>query len=235
MKRSWLILCLTVAAYKTGSNFENLQANASSKGNEVTAITGTYWLRPFAFRETHHRSEMFRKAFVLPGYKGIDFDGYGRMAASDEKTGMRTIYSTPEVHLEVAEALRKLGATMYAGEGELPDTATEVKVTVQNSESSLRMHTYGCWPFVGFFVYLVNGDIYTVLIHTKLDYQIGAGRRGTLNISTRKEFGFWTSYAGMEILESFTEAQQQHVQELAAALAAELQKATATTTTQGIP
>lgn len=227
MKKYFVFLSIAALSCKTGSNYENLQQlrRHPEKTVEAPAISGTYYIRPFVFVERTNRSEMFRKAFVVPGYKGIDFDGYGRMAASDENAGMRTFSSQPDVHIAVGEEIGRLGAKVFVATDAPPDGAQVIEVKVLNSESSMRMHTYGCWPFVGFFVYLVNGDVYTTIVHTQAEFRLTGGgktKSGRLDVYTAKDFGFWTTYAGMEILESFSETQQAHVKDFALALGKEL-------------
>lgn len=222
-----LLLLATLFACRTGSNFETLQSRAPKTvaDSGSGAVTGPFYIRPFTFAEMNHRSEMYRKAFVVPGFKGIDFDTYGRSAAADEKSGMKTIASLANVHALVADELTKQEIKTIANEPE--EGGRIISVKVLGTESSLRMHTYGCWPFVGTFVYIVNGDIYTVLSYTRAEYTItdgGAVRSGMLEVYTRKEFGFWSTWAGMEILDSFTEAQEQHAREIAAALAQKIRQ-----------
>lgn len=214
-------------ACKTGSNFEFLQSRVPKTVAEPStgAVAGTFYIRPFTFAEMDHRSEMHRKAFVVPGYKGIDFDTYGRTAASDEKSGMKTIASLGNVHALVAEELTKLDIKTIANETE--EEGSTISIKVLGTESSMRMQTYGCWPFVGTLVYLVNGDIYSVISHTRAEYSVTgtvAAKFGVLEVYTTKDFSFWGTWAGMGILESFTEAQEQHVKELAAALAVKIRQ-----------
>lgn len=219
------LLLATMIACKTGSNFETLQSRLPQTVADPasTAVTGTFYIRPFAFVEMDNRSEMYRKAMVVPGYKGIDFDTYGRTGAPDEKSGMRTIASLTNVHALVAEELTKLEIKTIASDPE--DGGGVISVKVLSTESSLRMHTYGCWPFVGTLVYLVNGDIYSVISHTQAEYSVtgtGAAKSGLLDVHTKKDFSFWGTWAGMEILESFSTTQEQHARELAAALAVKM-------------
>lgn len=225
MSRS--LLLVGMLACKTGSNFESLQGRApktiADSGSGI--VTGTFYIRPFTFAAMEHRSEMYRKAFIVPGYKGIDFDTYGRTGATDEKSGMKTIASFNNVHALVAEELTKLEIKTIANEPE--EGGGTISIKVLSTESSMRMHTYGCWPFVGTLVYLVNGDIYSVISHTRAEYSVtssGAEKSGLLDVYTTKDFGFWGTWAGMEILESFTEAQEQHAKEIAAALAAKIRQ-----------
>ena len=220
-----LLLLATLFACRTGSNFETLQSRAPKTvaDSGSGAVTGPFYIRPFTFAEMNHRSEMYRKAFVVPGFKGIDFDTYGRSAAADEKSGMKTIASLANVHALVAEELTKLDIKTIANETE--EGGSTISMKVLSTESSMRMHTYGCWPFVGTLVYLVNGDMYSVISHTKAEYSVtggGAARSGLLDVYTAKDFGFWSTWAGMEILESFTEAQELHAKEIAAALAVKI-------------
>lgn len=214
----------TIFACKTGSNFESLQARAPKSVADAGsgAVAGTFYIRPFTFAEMPHRSDMHRKAFVVPGYKGIDFDTYGRGALPDEKSGLKTIASLNNVHALVADELTKLDIKTIPGESEEGGSVLSVKVL--STESSLRMHTYGCWPFVGTLVYLVNGDIYSVVSHTLAEYAVAgaANKKGFIEVYTTKTFSFWGTWAGMDILESFTEAQEQHAKEIAAALALKL-------------
>ena len=199
-------LLVALFACKTGSNFEMLQSQLPKKNADSGSgpVAGTFYIRPFTFAEMEHRSEMHRKAFVVPGYKGIDFDTYGRTGTSDEKSGMKTIASLGNVHALVAEELTKLDIKTIANETE--EGGSTISIKVLSTESSMRMHTYGCWPFVGTLVYLVNGDMYSVISHTRAEYGVtggGAARSGLLDVSTAKDFGFWSTWAGMEILESF--------------------------------
>ncbi len=226
---STLLACSLLAAAhcKTGSNFEALQSAAPKAVADPGSgpVAGTFYIRPLAFADMPNRSEMHRKAFVVPGYKGIDFDMYGRGGAADEKSGMKTIASLENMHALVAEELTKLEITTVASEPE--DGGAVINLKVLNTESSLRMQTYGCWPFVGFFAYLVNGDVYSVISQTRAQYAItgnGEAKTGLLEIYTRKDFGFWVSWAGMEIMESFKETQEQHARDLAAALAQKIRR-----------
>lgn len=220
----YLLLLATVFACKTGSNFESLQGHAPKSVADAGsgAVAGTFYIRPFTFAETQHRSDMYRKAFVVPGYKGIDFDTYGRGSQPDEKSGLKTIASLNNVHALVADELTKLEIKTIAGEAEEGGSVLNVKVL--RTESSLRMHTYGCWPFIGTLVYLVNGDVYSVVSHTRAEFAVAgaATKNGFFEVYTTKTFSFWGTWAGMEILESFTEAQEQHAKEIAAALALRL-------------
>ena len=219
-----LLLC------QTGSNYESLKkAKPQTEAPTAQAAPAvTFVVRPLTFTAMPDRSEMYRKAFLVPGYKGIDFDGYGRMAASDEKTGMRTLYSTPDINRVLSEELNKLELKTVAGTDVGFDGAAAVDIHVRKSESSMRMHTYGCWLFVGFFVYLVNGDVYTVLAETQLDYTVAIpgkpARSGSLTVYSEKDFGFWTTYAGFEVLESFEEGQKNHFKDIALKLSAILRQ-----------
>ena len=211
-------------ACKTGSNFESLQGYASTAIADAGSglVAGTFYIRPFTFAEMQHRSDMYRKAFVVPGYKGIDFDTYGRGSLLDEKSGLKTIASLGNVHALVADELTKMEIKTIAGEVE--EGGSVINLKVLSTESSLRMHTYGCWPFVGTLVYLVNGDVYSVVSHTRAEYAVTGAetRNGFIEVYTTKTFSFWGTWAGMEILESFTEAQEQHAKEIAAAFALKL-------------
>lgn len=214
---------------QTGSNYEKLKKKPSAEvAVPAAAPPLTYVIRPLTFTAMPDRTEMYRKAFIVPGYKGIDFDGYGRMAASDEKTGMRTLYSTPDMNRVLSEELNKLELKTIAGTEQGTDAAALVDIHVRKSETSLRMHTYGCWLFVGFFVYLVNGDVYTVLAESQLDYTIAIpgkpARQGTLTVYSEKDFGFWTTYAGFEVLESFEEGQKNHFKDIALKLSTVLKQ-----------
>lgn len=220
-------LLVAMFACRTGSNFEMLQSQLPKKNADSGSapVAGTFYIRPFTFAEMEHRSVMYRTAFVVPGYKGIDFDTYGRTGASDEKSGMKTIASLNNVHALVAEELTKLDIQTIANEAE--EGGSTISVRVLSTESSMRMHTYGCWPFVGTLVYLVNGDMYSVVSHTRAEYSVtggGAAKSGLLDVYTAKDFGFWSTWAGMEILETFTEAQELHARELAAALAVKIRQ-----------
>ena len=220
----YLLLLATVFACKTGSNFESLQGHAPKSVADAGsgAVAGTFYIRPFTFAEMQHRSDMYRKAFVVPGYKGIDFDTYGRGSLPDEKSGLKTIASLNNVHALVAGELTKLEIKTIAGEVEEGGSVLNVKIL--STESSLRMHTYGCWPFVGTLVYLVNGDVYSVVSHTRAEFTVAgaANKNGFIEVYTTKTFSFWGTWAGMEILDSFTETQEQHAKEIAAALALKL-------------
>lgn len=219
-----LLLC------QTGSNYENLKKvkAAAEVAAPAVAPATTFVIRPLSFTAMPDRTEMYRKAFIVPGYKGIDFDGYGRLAASDEKTGMRTLYSTPDMNRVLSEEFNKLELKTVAGAELATDDMAAVDIHVRKSETSLRMHTYGCWLFVGFFVYLVNGDVYTVVAESQLDYTVAIpgkpARRGSLTVYSEKDFGFWTTYAGFEVLETFEEGQKNHFKDIALKLSGVLKQ-----------
>lgn len=220
-------LVATLFACKTGSNFEVLQSQLPKKNSDSGSgpVAGTFYIRPFIFAEMEHRSVMYRKAFVVPGYKGIDFDTYGRTGAANEKSGMKTIASLNNVHALVAEELTKHEIKTIANEPE--EGGNTISIKVLSTESSMRIHTYGCWPFLGMLVYLVNGDMYSVVSHTRAEYSVtgvGTAKSGFIDVYTAKDFGFWGTGAGMEILESFIEAQEQHAKEIAAALAVKIRQ-----------
>jgi len=213
---SLVFLC----ACNTGSNFEKLKSSrpAPVPAAEGYPILGSYSIRPFTFTPAEDRSDMFRKAFVVPGYKGIDFDGYGRLAEGDRKSGMKTLYTLPDPHARVAAHLAKIGVSI----AEVPDGKAPlytVQVHVESSEAGMRMHTYGCWPFVGFFVYLVNGDVYTVIFQTQLEYKVFDGEKLVKSekrkIHTETTFGFWSSWAGFEIVESYDAGLEAHLGDIA--------------------
>ncbi len=218
--------CVLLPGCRTGSNYEKLK-QPKTVAAETPASTGPatrpFLIRPFTFAEIGDRTEMFRKAFVVPGYKGIDFDTYGRMDPADQKTGMKTIYSLPEVHKLFAAELTRLEIPTVVNVEIPPDKGGVLDVRILGSESSLRMHTYGCWPIVGTVVYLFNADIYTVVTKTRLEYKItGMAAKepsGTLEIYSEKDFSFWGSYMGFDIYESFEEAQAGHIKDIAARLA----------------
>lgn len=211
---------------KTGSNYERLKrpkVSPAPVGSTGAPATKTFWIRLFTFAEIGDRTEMFRKAFVIPGYKGIDFDTYGRMDPSDQKTGMKTLYSIPDVHQQVAKALGKLDISAVSDENAAPEISHTVDVRVLGSESSMRMHTYGCWPIVGTVVYLFNADIYTVVTRTQIEYTIagtaGNPQVGKLEIYSEMDFSFWGTYMGFDIYESFEAAQTGHIADIAGQLA----------------
>lgn len=221
-----LFFLLTLNACKTGSNYEKLKRPKVSPPPLISTglpATKTFWIRPFTFAETGDRTEMFRKAFVVPGYKGIDFDTYGRMDPADQKTGMKTLYSIPDVHQQVAVALGKLEISAVSDENAAPEISHTVDVRIVDSESSMRMHTYGCWPIVGTIVYLFNADIYTVVTKTRLDYAIagsaGNPRTGSIEVYSETDFSFWGTYMGFDIYESFELAQTGHITDIAKHLA----------------
>lgn len=219
----FMSVSLLALGCKTGSNYEKLKAPVTPAATTPpAALTGTYLIRPFTFAEVGDRSEMFRKAFVVPGYKGVDFDTYGRMDPSDQKTGMKSIYSMPDVHKLLAAELEKLDVKTVTDTELASEKGGVLAVRVVGSESSMRMHTYGCWPVVGTVVYLFNADIYTVVTKTKLEYTLSATggdpRGGTLEIYSEMDFSFWGTYMGFDLYESFETAQIGHVKDIAAKL-----------------
>lgn len=226
VSRPILLIALGFAAFcKTGSNYEKLKAPNSpvaTPAQPLAPLTGTYVIRPFTFTEVGNRSEMFSKAFVVPGYKGVDYDTYGRMDPSDQKTGMKTIYSLPEAHKLLAAELTKLEVQTLTDTDTPPEKGGVLDVRILGSESSLRMHTYGCWPIVGSLVYLANQDIYTVVTKTKLEYKLsstgGNPRSETIEVYSEMDFSFWGTYMGFDLYESFEAAQAGHVKDLATRL-----------------
>jgi hypothetical protein len=225
------LTAILVPGCKTGSNYEKLKAVKPATAMPAAtagAASATYLIRPFTFVEMGDRTDMFRKAFIFPGYKGIDFDSYGRMDPSDQKSGMKTLYSLPDVHALVADELAKLEVKTSINPDGAPEDAVKLDVRVLGSESSLRMHTYGCWPVVGAVVYIFNADIYTVVTRTRLEYSIGAEtktpRKGTFDVYSEMDFSFWGSYMGFGLYEAFNEARDAHLKQIAADLAVVLRK-----------
>jgi hypothetical protein len=217
---------ILILGCKTGSNYEKLKQPRTAVA-ETPAPAGlaarTFLVRPFTFAEVGDRTEMFRRAFLVLGYKGIDFDTYGRMDPADQKTGMKTIYSLPEVHKLIAAQLTRLEIPTVVDADVPPDKGGVLDVRVLGSESSLRIHTYGCWPIVGTVVYLFNADIYTVVTKTRFEYRVSGipvkEPSAILEVYSEKDFSFWETYLGFEISESFEEAQTEHVKDIAGRLA----------------
>lgn len=220
-----LLCAVFFLACKTGSNYEALAA-AQGKlrdTDNTEKISGTYYIRPLTFAEAQRHSTMYRRALVVPVYTGIDFDGFGRLDPADEKAGMRTIFSDSDVHVQIGNALTQWGAKVFLAENANTDDGQVLDLKVLSTESSLRIHTYGCWPFVGFFVYLFNGDLFTVLAHSRLEYRIAAvgarDKTGVIDVRTKKDFSFWSGDTGMEISDAFNEGQKAHYADIAGTLA----------------
>lgn len=217
-----LILCC-----QTGSNYEKLASAKAAlpKPPEVVAKpVGSVVIRPFTFAEVANRTETFRKAFVVPGYKGIDYDIYGRPERADERAGMKTIYSLDEAHALVSAEMSQLDLKATPEAAMLPDDALVLSVNVSASETSMRIHTYGCWPFAGTVMYIINRDIYSVVSFSRLEYKLeNAGvivKKGSLDVLTESKFSFWGSYAGFAILESYEDALGEHMKHISSDLAA---------------
>lgn len=227
MRPQILAVCfaaLLKSACSTGSNFEKLRENPPDTATAATLpLPGTYAIAPFTFTPAEDRSDMFRKAFLVPGYKGIDFDGYGRLAESDRTSGMKTLYTLSDAHTRIASELARAGMPADS------EAQFTVQTHIESSEAAMRMHTYGCWPFVGFFVYLVNGNVYTVIFRTRLTFTISGGKSAAKmirrDILTESTFGFWSTYAGFDLLESFEAGLDTHVKQIAADLEAQLRQA----------
>lgn len=220
---------LVVLCCKTGSNYEKL-AIAHAAVLPQTEIVGilpvTLAIRPLEFAAYTRRVETFRKGFVVPGYLGIDYDIYGRPGREDEQTGMQTINSLTDAHLVLVNELAKLDIKTLPAVDEIPEDAQVLSVKILGSETSLRIHTYGCWPFAGTVMYIINRDIYSVITETRLEYQLRSPRetlkKGNLTILSESRFSFWGSYGGTAILESYDEALDHHLKDMAERLAREI-------------
>jgi len=219
-----IICSIFFLACKTGSNYEALAAaQGKPKATDNTEkFSGTFYIRPLSFAEPQRSSTMYRRALVVPVYTGIDFDGFGRLDPADEKAGMRTIFSDNDVHVQIGNALAQWGPKVFLAENANTDDGKVIDLKVLSTESSLRIHTYGCWPFVGFFVYLFNGDLFTVLAHSRIEYRITAigsrDKTGVIDVRTQKNFSFWSGDTGMEINDAFNEGQKAHYTDIAGAL-----------------
>lgn len=185
-------------------------------------------IRPFTFTPVHNRTETFRKGFIVPGYKGIDYDIFGRADRADERSGMQNIASLPDAHVMLSRELSQLDLQATPAAPELAADALALSINISQVEASMRIHTYGCWPFAGTVMYIINSDIYTVLSRTRLEYRLENARstvkKGSLDVLTESKFSFWGSYAGFAILESYEDALSQHLKQIAAELAAVLRR-----------
>jgi len=123
----------------------------------------------------------------------------------------------------VSEAFAKLEFKTAPFSDTPPEDAVILSIHVNHSESSLRMHTYGCWLFVGFFVYMANGDTYDIITRTELEYKIQKGdkilKAGKQQVLSEVNFGFWSTYGGFDVNESFEEAQRLHLKQFASVFA----------------
>jgi hypothetical protein len=214
----------------TGSQFEK-QQEYLKKSPEVIKVSQKWPIVTkvnLIFEAEHNRLEKYMKGMWIPGYLGADVDHFGPPIETDKKRGFTNIYDHPDL----GDRFIKFVVNQKPPTSNLKETEISIDLSISNSITAFRLHTYGCWPLIGTIVRIFNGDSHTFINSSTLRYQFrfpgGKIVPGEIVVATAKTFAFWGSLSygfGLDIPAMQVAAMDAHLSDINHRLLQKLQEA----------